>query len=288
MIFDEKSISRSEKSKIDEHLIKFMKYTYKLNNRRSLALKKRDVYGITPNDLVIVKSLSYSLLHVVKVKKYLIKRDLMNDKKRYQINKMIQRILEGIDEQLRISPSTNVPEFKLKRGRHYKFTDFDGDNFSGLFRFRSSADLQRIYDGFGIPEKVRIHTYKATGQEIFMISLVRLSYPHRWEDVERVFPGVKRWKLQRCFYWFLDFMIQNWSYLILNNRDYWVPQMENMAKAIKDKLATLPNEDYRLHFPDDLPFTVFSFIDNTMTAMCRPGGGPITERKNWKRLFHGI
>ena len=38
-----------------------------------------------------------------------------------------------------------------------------------------------------------------------MISLVRLAYPHRWEDVERIFPGVKRWKLQRCFYWFLDF-----------------------------------------------------------------------------------
>ena len=109
-----------------------------------------------------------------------------------------------------------------------------------------------------------------------MISLVRLSYPHRWEDVERIFPGLKRWKLQSCFYWFLDFIIQNWSYLILNNRDYWVPQMGDMAKAIQHKIATLPNEDYRMHFPDDLPFTVFAFIDNTMTAMCRPGGGPIT------------
>jgi len=73
-----------------------------------------------------------------------------------------------------------------------------------------------------------------------MVSLVRLSYPHRWEDVERIFVGMKRWKLQYLFYWFLDYMIENWSYLILNNRDYWTPQMPNMARAIEMKLATLP------------------------------------------------
>ena len=109
-----------------------------------------------------------------------------------------------------------------------------------------------------------------------MVSLVRLSYPHRWEDVERIFVGIQRWKLQSLFYWFLDFMIENWSYLILNNRDYWTPQMPTMARAIELKLASLPNPDYRLFFPEEVPFTIFGFIDNTMHPMCRPGGGPIT------------
>jgi len=74
---------------------------------------------------------------------------------------------------------------------------------------------------------VRLRTYTAMGQEILMISLVRLSYPHRWEDVERIFPRLKRWKLQSYFYW----------YLILNNRDYWEPQMGDMANAIQHKIA---------------------------------------------------
>ena len=261
-----------------------MKDTYKLNSRRNLALKKRDVYGITSNDLTVIKSLSKSLLYVTSVRKYLLKRDLMTDKKRNQIKKVIVMILEGIDKQLHIDLSAIVSEIRIKRVRHYKFNDFIGHNFSGLFRFHSPTDLQRLHDGFTLPDKVTLHTYRATGQEILMISLVRLAYPYRWEDVERFFPGLKRWKLQRCFYWFLNFMVQNWSYLILNNRAYWVPQMSNMATAIRDKLASLSNEDYRLYFPDELPFTIFAFIDNTMTAMCRPGGGPITGGVQARRV----
>ena len=55
----------------------------------------------------------------------------------------------------------------------------------------------------------------------------------------------------------LDFMIENWSYLILNNRDYWTPQMPTMARAIELKLASLPNPDYRLFFPEEVPFSSF-------------------------------
>ena len=275
-LIDENSTSRSEKFEIDEPLIKIMKYTYKLNSRRNLALKKRDVYGISSNDFIVIKCLSKCLLYTAALKKHLRKIDVLTDVKHNQIKKVMERIIDGIDEQLRINRSAIISERGRKHGGHYTFDDFNSHNFSGLFRFRSPTDLQRLHDGFGLPEKMRIHTYRTTDQEVLMISLVRLAYPHRWEDVERIFPGVKRWKLQKYFYWFLDFIIQNWSYLILNNRNYWVPPMGNMATAINNKLASLPNEDYRLHFPDDLPFTVFSFIDNTMTAMCRPGGGPIT------------
>jgi len=52
--------------------------------------------------------------------------------------------------------------------------------------------------------------------------------------------------------------------------------MLSMARAIEDKLALLPNLDYRLFFPEEVPFTIFGFIDNTMHAICRPGGGSLT------------
>jgi hypothetical protein len=39
---------------------------------------------------------------------------------------------------------------------------------------------------------------------------------------------------------------------ILLVRDFWTPQIPNMARAIETKLATLLNPDYRLISPDDV------------------------------------
>jgi len=41
------------------------------NTRRNLALKRRDVYGISPVDMVVVKSLSECLINFTKLKKHL-------------------------------------------------------------------------------------------------------------------------------------------------------------------------------------------------------------------------
>jgi hypothetical protein len=75
--------------------------------------------------------------------------------------------------------------------------------------------------------------------------------------------------------------------LILNNRDFWLPYLVDCAEAIRRKLQELPNEGYRLFFPpadDNNGFCVFAFIDNTMMAMCRPGGGPQREGEQAPRL----
>ena len=107
-LIDENSTSHSEKFKIDEPLINIMKYTYKLNSRRNLALKKRDVYGISSNDFIVIKSLSKCLLYTAALKKHLQKMDLLTDLKHNQIKKVMERIIDGIDEQLRMYPSAIV------------------------------------------------------------------------------------------------------------------------------------------------------------------------------------
>jgi hypothetical protein len=92
---------------------------------------------------------------------------------------------------------------------------------------------------------------------------------------------------QKAFYYFLDFMISNWGYLLLNNRDYWLDHLPRSANSIRMKLATLPNETYREFFDDaEEPggFCVFGFIDNTMFAFCRPGGGPIRDGEQSPRV----
>ena len=275
--------------------------SFKLDTRQNLALKLRDLHGISSTDMVVIKSLSDCLIKIRMLKKALQKRDRWTEQRSKRMKKLQIMIVQRIHNQLRIDRSISLQADRVKCER-YKFTDFVNYNFSGLFRWRSPKDLQRLYEGLQLPGLTKIKAYKTTGQEILMVSLVRLSYPHRWEDVERIFFGIKRWKLQCLFYWFLDYMVENWSYLILNNREFWTPLMPVMARAIEDKLGTLPNPDYRLFFPEEVPFTIFGFIDNTMHAMCRPGGGSVTggvqaERVSklvqqawwtgWKKL-HGL
>ena len=214
---------------------------FKQNTRRFLALKRRDVYGISPVDMVVVKSLSECLMKITKLKKHLKKIDKLTDQKLMRIKKLQLMTVQRIHQQLRVERAIPLQGNQVRRDP-YKFTDFVDCNFSGLFRFRSPEDLQRLYEGLQLPGPIRVKTYKTTGQEILMVSLVRLSYPHRWEDVERIFVGIQRWKLQSLFYWFLDFMIENWSYLILNNRDYWTPQMPTMARAIELKSSCLQSK----------------------------------------------
>ena len=87
-------------------------------------------------------------------------------------------------------------------------------------------------------------------------------------------------------------MISNWGYLVLNNMHFWLPQLGYFAEAIRNKMTNLVTVAYRL---DYAPATVvngvflgfrriFGFIDNTINAMCRPGGGPLGEGEQAPRL----
>ena len=195
-----KSRPRSEIEKFDIFFIKFYQIDmtlFKHNTRRFLALKRRDVYGISPVDMV-VKSLCECLMKITKLKKHLKKIDKLTDQKLMRIKKLQLMTVQRIHQQLRVERAIPLQGNRVRRDP-YKFADFVDCNFSGLFRFRSPEDLQRLYEGLQLPGPIRVKTYKTTGQEILMVSLVRLSYPHRWEDVERIFDGIQRWKLQRMF-----------------------------------------------------------------------------------------
>ena len=124
--------------------------------------------------------------------------------------------------------------------------NFNRDSFSSKFRFQRPEDLQRVIKGLQFPYSSKIHGYSYTNEEVVMISLTRLSYPNRWEDVAIRFPGSSPSRCQRAFYWFLEFIILNWGYLILNNRDYWVPFMAGSANAIPENYKFFPTtqEDY--------------------------------------------
>ena len=110
----------------------------------------------------------------------------MTEEKLIRIKKLRLMTVQRIHQQLRLEGAIPLLGIQVRQDP-YKFTDFINCNFSGLFSFRSPEDMQRLYEGFQLPGPTRVKTYKTTGQEILMVSLVRLSYPHRWEDVERIF-----------------------------------------------------------------------------------------------------
>ena len=63
--------------------------------------------------------------------------------------------------------------------------------------------------------------------------------------------------------------------------NFWKPYLPDCAQAIRDKCV-----EKGCYFPDSrLPhgLKVVGFIDNTMNATCRPGGGPARDGVNAPR-----
>ena len=154
-----------------------------------------------------------------------------------------------------------IPKKKLKHKTPPKTVfDFEREGFSAKFRFYTPEDVQRFIQGFQFPDVVRIKGYVFTSQEVVLISLSRLAFPLRWSDIQERFPGKGRKALQVAFFYFLDFCIVNWGYLILNNREYWVPKMVDQAEAIRRKLSELPYENRRLFFPPQINLAALIFL----------------------------
>ena len=93
-------------------------------------------------------------------------------------------------------------------------TESADESFSELFRFRDGNQIRELLKGFCFP----------TGF---------ICFPKRWCDIKNLFPGRSRSALQRAFYWFLDFMIHSWAYLLLYNHEYWLPHLYHCAEATR-------------------------------------------------------
>lgn len=264
-----------------------MVIAYKTNTRRRLAQDKRDIYGVSAKDFTILKFLGNALLFFCLLYKKVLKEGNFYVDPKPKIISIIRLIHDEVVNLLRIDIPLHVLNPKRIKYPPRSVFDFDRTTYSIDFRFRTPEDVRRLLEGLRIPAQIRTKEgYKFTGEEVLLISLKKLSYSHRWNDICKDFPGRKRWACKSAFYYFLDFMIENWGYLLLNNREYWVPHMPACAQAILEKLRTLPREDWRMDLPDALDeggFNIFAFIDNTMFAMSRPGG-PSTDGESAPRV----
>jgi hypothetical protein len=91
------------------------------------------------------------------------------------------------------------------------------------FRFRNASQLQRLLEGFQFPETMHDSAgHKFSGEEVLLLGLYRLSTAKPLSDMEEVFGMMDR-RAGQCFRLFIDFMIENWAYLLLDNMAFWVP-----------------------------------------------------------------
>jgi len=284
-----------------------MEQRYKSARRRNVTLGKRDREALNARDVI-------SLRHIgecMEALSELIEQDA-NGPMELDLDAPLAVASDLVDmwnEVVRIDPTPPQPRREHTAGK--TIADFEarigesGFEFSDYFRFQTPDQLRRLIAGFQMPAFATVGRRKFEMEEVLLVSLTRLSYPKRWADVTERFPNRDRWALKRMFYWFLNFMIDNWGYLLLNNLEWWAPSFGDCASTIRSKLMTLPNVNYRQFHPhpnDDNGFCIFSFIDNTMFAFSRPGGGPVrggeqSERNDkliqqawwtgWKKL-HGM
>ena len=141
-------------------------------------------------------------------------------------------------------------------------------------RVHTRDDLWSLYRGFQFRDRyVSKGRNVFSGEEVFLFGLYRLSHTGKYNqmDVQQLFGFHNGGICAKCFHCFLSFMVNSWGYLLTNNVEYWKEHLASCAKAIADKCGSLGCE-----FPDGA-FNIFAFVDNTMNATCRPGGGPTRD-----------
>jgi hypothetical protein len=172
---------------------------------------------------------------------------------------------------LKIGMYNKLPLPPIQR-RLLTFDNFADGGIPIYFRFRNKDQLQRLKEGFRIPDVVKTPSrHKFTGHEILIIGLYKLHQPTTLTDsFFKETMGLSPTSVSIGFHWFLN-------HLLTNNLAYWKPQLHCFADAIKNKIGLL-NPD--IVFPpvlDQNGFAIFGFIDNKMEETCRPGGGPAAD-----------
>jgi nuclease HARBI1 len=165
---------------------------------------------------------------------------------------------------------------KIKR-TNIKISELSPNFVYTHFRFVNIAQLELLKEGFRIPNEMKASNgSKFTADELLLCGLYRLHYPNRFYDIGWVeIFGFDDATASKCFSLFLKFMIDNWSYLLLDNLTFRIPYFYECTLAIHRKLASLDVDFPLPHEPHGM--RICGFIDNTIVATARPGSGPVKE-----------
>jgi DDE superfamily endonuclease len=159
------------------------------------------------------------------------------------------------------------------QAQHEKRTiaSFSETEIPNKFRFRSSAQLFRLYNALRIPEKIVMPSrHTCTGEELFLVGLMRISSVARLEDIEHIFHRNYTW-LSQVFSFFVTWIESRHGYRLYNNLDFWLPHFDRFSEAIRVKAVALSAG--QLNFVPG-GFRVAMVTDCCNQIISRPGCGP--------------
>lgn len=154
-----------------------------------------------------------------------------------------------------------------------------------LFRFTHER-LVRLFRCLQVPnECVLENGTHISGEEVFLFSLCRLTYPDRLNTMTNDLWGGEESLWSRAFKYFNLFINNEHGHRLTDYFEFWVPRFPDMARAVQEKLA-LHGVEYGEQ--DSQPIAVF--IDDTVREICRPGAGPanrhLQDQNETQRAFY--
>lgn len=131
--------------------------------------------------------------------------------------------------------------------------------------------LRRLYEALLIPEWCRLENGSVYhGEEVFLLSLNRLAFPHRLVNMAQSDWGRDGTQTGRAFKFFIFHVYDTFCDLLFDNLPFWEPYFALFAKAIQRKM-----ESYGLFFPPGLINVIALLLDATNRFSCRVGGGAV-------------
>jgi len=268
-------------------------------SKTKLSLRRRQ-HGLSMRDAVNIlkleKCIEKVLTAIVKVPKR---------RKNRKLKRLLSKLV--VYHQKISTIDSEILEAKLPPivRKNITIDSFEDDEIRIYFRFETKAQLRELITGFQIPDLIHIERTRCTytADEFLLTSLYRLHRPTTLSDPffrDRI--GLSYQHVSEVFNEFLKFMEEKWGYLLTDNMQFWLPYLPACAQAINNRCMECK---WHCPFPPSTlvgGLRVFGFIDNTLNATCRPGGGPERDGANaprndpliqqefysgWKKL-HGI
>lgn len=141
------------------------------------------------------------------------------------------------------------------------------------FRFRSTDQLSILLRLLQFPPTVvLLNGSVLSGEEVFLFGLRRLSYPSRYHDLIDEFGGeFSVWS--RAFHYFVNHIYNKFKHLVLNGLQHFVSEFPAFSEVLRSQLIGKGCT----HLVNERQFRIIGFIDNTIFATSRPGGGPVSD-----------
>jgi hypothetical protein len=178
----------------------------------------------------------------------------------------------------------NEPIFKCEP-RFVKIDNFENDDEDHRFTNFDKADLRRLNIEFGLPTKVKVHTYSIHWEALLIYFLIKNASGLTHAKMSDAVTHGCVTQLRLGYNYMLHYLDQRYRDLIgPHGIEKWGDQLPQMAKKIRVKIGQdrwwydTANQQFNqelcaVYFQPG-EFSVAGFVDCKDWKICRPGSGP--------------